>query len=96
MSMPLGPEYVHQRSPALTQRGSVNGTWYQRGRSGLSAHGATTPRITPGNAMIDRCGNLCATGYYTVAGVPRMTVLCADNTPPLPCTIAVSQPATWR
>ncbi len=33
---------------------------------------------------------------HSVAPVPRITVLCADSTPPLPCTIAVSHPATWR
>jgi len=32
----------------------------------------------------------------SAASVPRITVACADSTPPLPCTIAVSAPATWR
>ena len=35
-------------------------------------------------------------GIYTVAELPRMTVLCDDSTPPLPCAIAVSAPGTWR
>src|SRR5580704_16750388 len=31
-----------------------------------------------------------------VAWVPRMTELCDDSTPPLPCAIAVSQSVIWR
>jgi hypothetical protein len=34
--------------------------------------------------------------HHSVAAVPSITVLCADSTPPLPCTIAVSQRPTWR
>src|SRR6516165_8637357 len=45
----------------------------------------------------DLCG-LCASvvNSYTVATVPKITVLCDDSTPPLPCAIAVAQSATWR
>src|SRR3977135_952120 len=32
----------------------------------------------------------------TVADVRRMTLLCDDRTPPLPCAIAVSASFTWR
>ena len=33
---------------------------------------------------------------YSAAALPRITVAWAESTPPLPCTIAVSAPATWR
>ncbi len=33
---------------------------------------------------------------YSAAALPRITVAWADSTPPLPCTIAVSAPATCR
>src|SRR6516162_5465943 len=42
------------------------------------------------------CAAMTATNPQDVAFVPKMTVLCEDNTPPLPCAIAVSQSATWR
>ena len=47
-------------------------------------------RATPGSA------GAAWPAAYTAAALPRITVAWADSTPPLPCTIAVSAPATWR
>lgn len=53
-----------------------------------------------GELVSDVAAKAAPRGYahfaHRVAWVPRMTVLCADSTPPLPCTIAVSQSLTWR
>ena len=46
-----------------------------------------TPCLKPGV-----CAALSV--IHAVAGVPRITVACADSTPPLPCTSAVLAPAT--
>src|SRR3954454_21030438 len=44
----------------------------------------------------DPCSSPHVGRVQIVACVPRMTVLCDDRTPPLPCAIAVSQSAIWR
>jgi hypothetical protein len=52
---------------------------------------ANDARISIADLAVARRAYACS-----AACDPRMTVACADNTPPLPCTSAVSACATWR
>ena len=89
----------HQAASALTQ-------WFHKRANGQSkrVRRIAIPGSAPGADAVRRHRQGCRRGTagqcwrrsYSAACVPSITVACADSTPPLPCTSAVSACATCR